>query len=143
MYDAIRLEAGDSVSESIIQSPSARQAYIAWAAANLPPGDHTFGGDADLNGIPTGFEFAYGPLAEPFVLLQMQLSNGIPSAVLAADPNTNGASYTRLDVEAGNDLSDWVPEAALQESEVQGQRQWTPVTVESNLFFRASLDLQD
>lgn len=142
MYDAIRLEAGSSVSESISQSPSAPQAYAAWASAYLPPGDHTFGGDANMNGIANGHEFAFEPLPNPFMLLEMRVTNGTPWAVLVTDPNTNGLAYTEFAVEAARDLSDWTFEAVpLQEGEADGHRQWTPVSDESNLFFRADLKL--
>jgi len=142
MYDAIRLEAGASTPETIVQRPASQQVYDAWAAANLPPGDHSFAGDANQDGIANGFEFAYGPLADPFVLLEMRVINGQPTAVQVAEPNNNGSTYTQLQVEAARDLLNWASGVvSLQESQVDGHRQWTPLTVESNVFYRAKLSL--
>lgn len=142
MYDAIRLEAGPVVAETIIQNPSPQEAYDVWAAANLPPGNHTFEGDANEDGVANGFDFAFGPLLDPFVLLDVQVFSDVPTAVLVVDPNNNGSAYTQLEVDSTRDLLDWTLESVLlQESEVDGERRWTPLTVENNLFFRANIRL--
>ena len=127
---------------TLVGDPFTKEVYDTWAAANLPPGDRSFAGDANQDGVANGWEFAYGPLPNPFDVLEMRVMNGQPTAVLVAEPNNNGSTYTQLGMEATRDLHDWTQGAVpLQESEVEGHRQWTPMTTESNLFFRAKLSL--
>jgi rhamnogalacturonan endolyase len=117
-------------------------AFDQWAASVLPAGNRTFAGDADGNGIANGIEFVYGSLAGAATLLEARVIGGVPTAVLSAAPTANGTAYTTLEVQATNDLLDWTAGAvALTETQVSGERRWTPATAGAKVYFRAVVRL--
>lgn len=117
-------------------------AFAEWAATELPSGgDHSFGGDADHDGIPNGFEFAYGPLVPGTVLLEVRCISGVSTVVFSLPQDPVNGPHTVLRVEATRDLNDWTGQAVtLIESQEGGERRWAPAAAEPRLFFRAVLD---
>lgn len=74
-------------------------AYEAWAALNITPGhDASFGGDADLDGIPNGLVYVFGPTGAELA------GKGILTA-----PPANIPGDVILTLEASEDLVTWTP----------------------------------
>ncbi len=123
-------------------SASSLGVFDQWAMTTLSAGDRDFAGDADGNGIANGIEFAYSLPAGATALMEVRVIGGNPTAVLSATPTSNGTAYTSLEVQATTDLLDWTAGAVvLTETQVAGERRWSPAAPGAKTYFRAVVRL--